>query len=123
METTTLLTELLKQGPLLAFMGIALYVFYKKDETRRANDLIERDSMRQKIEAQEIRIENYLKEDALVLQGLVKESITSTKIMSDTTDRQTKMMEKTNETMSCIIREIQEFKKSDLYLAHENRKS
>ena len=110
-----LLTELLKQGPLIAVMGIGLYVFYKKDETRRTNDLIEREAMRKKIEAQEARIEDYFKNDASVLQDLVRTNII-------TAEKQTAMMSKTNEVMGCIVREIQDFKKSAIYKHHEENK-
>jgi len=109
---STLLQELLKQGPLLAFMGIALYVFYKKDEIRRANDLVERESMRLKLDAQELKIENYLKNDSMTMQELIKSNIA-------TSEKQTSMMSKTNEVMSCIVSEIQDFKKSELYQMHE----
>lgn len=115
METTTLLTELLKQGPLIALMGIGLYLFYKKDETRRANDLIEREAMRLKIDSQELRIENYFKNDSSILQDLVRKN-------TDTAEKQTAMMSKTNEVMSCIIHEIKDFKKSAIYRHHEQNK-
>lgn len=113
--TETILAELLKQIPLVIFMGVGLYVFYKKDEVRRANDLIEREAMRLKLDAQELRIENYLKNDASVLQDLVRTNTT-------TTEKQTTMMSKTNEVMSCIIKEIQDFKKSAIYRHHEENK-
>lgn len=112
----TLLSELLKQIPLVIFMGTGLYVFYKKDEVRRANDLVEREAMRVKLDAQELRIENYLKNDSLTLQELVRTNIA-------TSEKQTSMMNRTNEVMGCIIKEIQDFKKSAIYQHHENIKN
>jgi hypothetical protein len=52
-----LVQKFLENITLLGFMGVALYVFYKKDETRRTNDLIERKEMRDKLEMQEQRLE------------------------------------------------------------------
>lgn len=112
----TLLSELLKQIPLVIFMGTGLYVFYKKDEVRRANDLIEREAMRSKIDAQEMRIEGYLKTDSAALQDLVRTNIA-------TAEKQTSMMSRTNEVMGCIIKEIQDFKKSAIYQHHEENKN
>lgn len=112
---TSILIELFKHGTLFAVMSVGLYVFYKKDETRRANDLVEREAMRTKLDAQELRIENYLKNDATVLQELVRTNIAIA-------ERQTSMMSRTNEVMGCIIKEIQEFKKSAIYRHHEHSK-
>ena len=112
---TTILTELLKQGPLIALLGLSLYVFYRKDELRRNNDLIEREAMRKKLEEQELKIENYLRTDSLTMQDLIKQS-------NYVAEKQTLMMNKTNETMICIISEIKDFKKSALYKHHEQNK-
>lgn len=112
----SLLSELFKHGTTFTIMAVGLYVFYKKDETRRANDLVEREAMRTKLDAQELRIENYLKNDANVLQELVRTNIA-------TAERQTSMMSKTNEVMGCIIKEIQTFKKSAIYRHHEESKT
>lgn len=112
---STLIAALLEKGVLFLILGIGIYIFYKKDETRRANDLIEREAMRVKLDAQELRIENYLKNDASVLQDLVRTNIA-------TAEKQTTIMSKTNETMTCIIKEIQDFKKSAIYKHHEQKK-
>lgn len=118
MDTTTLpmlISALLEKGLIFLLLGIAVYIFYKKDETRRTNDLLEREAMRLKLDAQELRIENYLKNDASVLQELVRTNIA-------TSEKQTTMMSKTNEVMGCIIKEIQDFKKSAIYKHHEDNK-
>ena len=69
---TSILIELFKHGTLFAAMSVGLYVFYKKDETRRANDLVEREAMRTKLDAQELRIENYPKTTPRYCRELVR---------------------------------------------------
>lgn len=119
MEPSTLslfISAFLEKGLLFLILAVAVYIFYKKDETRRTNDLLEREAMRIKLDAQELRIENYLKNDSSVLQELVRTNIA-------TAEKQTTMMSKTNEVMGCIIKEIQEFKKSAIFKHHEENKS
>jgi hypothetical protein len=115
METSTLITELLKQGPLITMLGLSLYVFYRKDELRRTNDMTEREAMRTKLDAQELKIEKYLRNDSMTMQELIKKHIA-------TSEKQTAMMGKTNEVMGCIVREIQDFKRSEIYKFHEQNK-
>ena len=111
----TLLTELIKQGPLIAVLSVGLYVFYKKDELRRTNDMTERSLLMERLEKQEKRIEDYLQHDSLTMQNLIKES-------TDAKESQTAVMTRANEIMTCLVREMQEFKKSELYLQHERAK-
>jgi hypothetical protein len=108
----TMLTELIKQGPLIGVLSVGLWIFYKKDELRRTNDMAERAMLMERIEKQEQRIEHYLQHDALTMQELIKESTTAK-------EKQTTVMTKANEVMTCLIREMQEFKKSEMYLQHE----
>ena len=120
---TKVLEWLFTQSPLLALMGLGLYIFYKKDEQRRNNDLIERVALLKKLEDQEQRIEKYYKNDGLILQNIVKESTEASIKLAETTEKQTAMMVRTNETMLCIIKEIQEFKRSEIYKYHERNKT
>ena len=71
--------------------------------------------MRTKLDAQEFANRELSQNDATVLQELVRTNIAIA-------ERQTSMMSRTNEVMGCIIKEIQEFKKSAIYRHHEHSK-
>lgn len=118
-----ILGELLKQSPLIAVLGIGLYVFYKKDEQRRSEDKAERLAMQAKVDAQEHRIEDYMKNDRAVMQEIVatnaKAIVEQTAVMKSANT----LMTRSTEVMNCLISEIKVFKKSQIFQHHEKSKA
>lgn len=118
-----LLGELLKQSPLIAVLGIGLYVFYKKDENRRNEDKADRLAIQAKVDAQEHRIEEYMKNDRALMQDIVatnaKAIVEQTVVMKSANN----LMTRSTEVMNCLISEIKVFKKSQIFQQHEKSKA
>lgn len=118
-----ILGELLKQSPLIALLGIGLYVFYKKDENRRSEDKADRLLIQKKVELQEQRIEDYMKNDRAIMQDIVatnaKAIVEQTAVMKSANT----LMTRSTEVMNCLITEIKIFKKSQIFQQHEKSKA
>ena len=115
MINEALIAEVLKQTPLVALLCIGLYVFYKKDDQRRAEDMKDRAEMKQKISEQEDKIEVLLEANISTMQRIIHENGKVIEANTSTNKRAT-------EVMSCLIKEIHEFKKSDIYQTHKSSK-
>lgn len=103
-----LIEHFIKPLGLVGFMGICLYIFYKKDELRRTADLVEREALRVKVDKQEEKIETYLRTDGQTMQKLITES-------NRTSDRQATVMERTNEVITCLIKDLKEIRLTETY--------
>lgn len=108
MNEISIFENFVKPLGLVGFMGLCLYIFYKKDEFRRSADLIEREALRLKIDKQEEKLETYLRNDSLTMQKLIIES-------NRTSDRQTKVMERTNEIITCLIKDLKDIRTTETY--------
>ena len=122
MVEAEILTELLKQSPLIAVLGIGLYIFYKKDDQRRAEDKDERLQMKKKIDENERRIEDYMKQDRAAMQEIVHTNAQAIETQTLVMKSANSLMMRSNEVMTCLITEIKDFKKSPLYKTHERSK-
>jgi len=112
MMNEALISEVLKQTPLVALLCIGLYVFYKKDDQRRAEDMKDRAEMKQKISDQEDKIEVLLETNINTMQRIIHENGKIIEANTVTTKRAT-------EIMSCMITEL---KHSDFYKQHKASK-
>ena len=115
MINEALIAEVLKQTPLVALLCIGLYIFYKKDDQRRAEDMKDRAEMKQKIGEQQDEIEDLLEANVNTMQKIIHENNRVIEANTSTNKRAT-------EVMSCLIKEIHEFKKSDVYKTHKSSK-
>lgn len=117
METTlqALFSALLAKGVTLTILAVVAYVFYKKDDQRRAQDMKERADMQQRIVDQEKRFEQYIENGHAEMITVIKNNTITYK-------QSTEAFERVGKLMTCVINEIQDFKQSEIYKSHEAAK-
>lgn len=102
-----IIDELVKQSPLIALLAVSGYVLWKRYER-----FVDRTQTR--LEESEQRQRKYNEEDRGILL----------KIVHDNTDAMRnigKLCDRSNRVMECLIDEIKDFKKSEVYKSHKNQ--
>lgn len=98
---------LMKQAPLVIALCIGAYILwqrYDKFTTRTQSSL----------EESEVRFRKYMDEDRAQLIKIVFDNTNAMQNIS-------KMCDRSNRVMECLIDEIKDFKKSEVYQSHKNR--
>ena len=105
--TAELLELLMKQAPLVVALGIGAYILWKRYD--RFTDRTQKG-----LEESEIRFRKYMDEDRAKLMTIVYDNTEAMRNIS-------KMCDRSNRVMECLIDEIKDFKKSEVYKSHKNQ--
>lgn len=110
MEPTleALFSAILAKGVGLAILAVVAYVFYKKDDQRRAQDMKERADMQKRIDEHERRFEEYMENGHAQMITVIRENAIA--------------FEKVGKLMSCVVNEIQDFKQGEIYQIYQDAK-
>lgn len=100
--TAELIDTLIKQSPLVAVLILSGYILWKRYDTFTART-------QQKLDDSEKRIMSYMENDRAKLIEVVSDNTDALKAILRSNDR-------TNKVMECMIEEVKEFKKSEVYL-------
>lgn len=97
-----LLPLLVEQGPLLAVLGASGYILWKRYDTftRKTGE---------KLEEAEKRMRDYMDKDREMAMTIIRDNTEALRAILKSNDR-------TNKVMECMIEEVKDFKKSEVYL-------
>lgn len=106
--TSELIDLLLKQAPLAVALAIGAYILWK-----RYDKFTER--TQKGLDDSEGRFRKYMDEDRAQLLKIVYDNTEAMRNIS-------KMCDRSNRVMECLIDEIKDFKKSEVYMSHKNQR-
>lgn len=105
---TQIISELLKYGGLVGVLAYGLWIFWKRYDKFTERTQAELIALRQEVK-------DYMNHDKQRLETLVQQN-------TDVIQKCMKAADKNSEVMTCLISEIHDFKKSEVYMQHEKRK-
>lgn len=105
--TAELLELLMKQAPLVVALCIGAYILWSRYDkfTQRTQTRLEESEARQR---------KYIDEDRSQLLKIVYDNTEAMRNIG-------KLCDRSNRVMECLIDEIKDFKKSEVYKLHKNR--
>lgn len=105
---STIFKWLSEQFPLGAVLGIGIYIIWKRYDKFT-------EKTEKKLEESESRMRSYMENDK---QSLIALIIDNTQALKEIT----KIQERSNQVMECIISEIKDFKESEVYSHYKANK-
>lgn len=105
--TSELLELLMKQAPLVVALCIGAYILWSRYDkfTQRTQNHLDESEARQR---------KYMEDDRTNLLKIVHDNTDAMRNIS-------KMCDRSNRVMECLIDEIKDFKKSEVYKLHKNQ--
>lgn len=99
-----LFTELVKNGPLIAVLAMGAWGLWKRYDKNT-------EKTENKLALYEEKINKYILEDRMAMSKIIEDNTAAMSAVIKSVDR-------ANKVTACLIEEIQEFKKSEIYKQH-----
>jgi hypothetical protein len=116
MAETEIINELFKYGGLVGVLAYGLWVFWKRYDKFTATAQAELAATRQEVK-------DLMNNDRKVMQDALDRNTRAMESHIVEMRKSTDIMTRFMSVMNCIITEIKEFKKSEVFQEHEKRKS